>query len=117
MRILSALFALLVGPRAFAAPTLTTCYTDVEILGQLEDLDKTVRKLSGIFALHGPVNRQEAGGRVSERLLVSVTGRDSTEVREKTEADFVKRIIAMAAKPAVVAVGTEFLGCKSDKLE
>jgi hypothetical protein len=108
--------ALYFAQLAMATPTITVCYTDVTILGRLEDLDGTIRKIAPIYEIHGRIHRAEADHQVSINFLASITATDAGRAREQTESEFVKKIILMAAPPSVL-VATEFQGCKDDGLK
>lgn len=105
-----------VSQLAAAAPAVTTCYTNVAILGRLDELENAVNKIGSVFTVHGRLNRMESDQEVSIRFLVSITAIDASRARDQTESQFVKQIIAMAG-PANMRVETRFLGCKIDNLE
>lgn len=110
----------LFGPgAAFSEQTVTTCYTESGILGRHEDVEKIVKMVTQIFAIHGQINRMEANQEVSIRFLVSTTAVDANRAREQTDANFVKKILAMLAaqNKSEIRIATRFLGCKTDKLE
>ena len=98
---------------AFAASE-TTCYTDVRLLGSIDDLNTTMRKLEDVFVILGPIHWPAQNNQTVVNFLVSFTTHESGRLREQTEADYIKRVIMLGAFPTI-RIATEFQGCKVDR--
>jgi hypothetical protein len=91
---------------------IITCYSAVTLLGDLDGVDRIVKNIQPVYAVHSPVHRPEAGGKVSVSFLISATGLDQIKTREMLLDPGIKAIVSVTS-PRDTNIQTKFQGCTS----